>query len=1531
MQHTPYWLVLLVAVIMLGKQCPGVEEKAPWDRDPDMSTWFYARGVPIPIQTNEVKFLPADRRALFTLFHGADNVEVKDGKLCFTMTADQATLGWGNYLGALPASQTPFGKEITRHPTGGFFLRLRQTEGPTSIWSAKTWVDGKAGLIRTEDQAKYKPAVANGNEWQEIMLPTRSYCFLVPDGLEITVQAAKGARFEIEWLKAVWVVNEGYTRKEITVPKGRIWKALADIGGGNGYQGGKEGIRAEWFLNGQKIDCGNFAFYTTKIVDLKPYLKEGTNCFAFSGHQEGYSPFNCLQAAVIMESGEIIRAYSDNTWKVSPKEVPNWTQPGFDDSAWKPGADIKPEPAGTYAVWHFMQNMPPAHKGYLEIRHAAGRRDFFFPDSSNMQVQVLIPRGLAAQAPLATRSPVVEYRLGKADDQGGSAPIAENRVATFTEDPASGSLVFALDLGKREAGVYSLALRLLDGSGKELDARPREALVVLASAPDKTITGKDYREGLDLELEQVIDFTDPKDPHPSVEGRFVRTKPVEKVAAPTIIKKEGLTYRETAEGEGGNYISYRLGEFKHPGDFYLMELEYPDDADRVALVSISRQRTNSWCNSETGVGYETGGKYYKTGAMQTLSWMHVADSGVHAVDISTYNRGYAANRPAAVKALKIHHVRGRLPSVGGGQERQYGIHTERVYFNSGIGNNFGSYYPPRTTRDFYRDPVPLLRDYFTDLVWLWKTSDRYAQYLKFSGQNTLLMGCWQYSEGNTEYVAADRIPGRRVTRCMKTVLAHTLDAYGIDILAGIEYAQSMNLRSFVNNAQVAQGADTVWMVDEKGEQLYAILESYLSPNYLHPRYKRLYADLLEGLMNTFGDLPHFKGISNFLAPMQGYFGQPAYLAESPDYLNPLAYSFDDITFALFEKETQTDLHMESGDIKRFEKRAALMKTSPELRAKFLAWRCRQLNDFLGEVGAQVVGRRSDLQFVNILPLDMPYYKPMLEHRLTFDGMMKSYGIDIQAIGGLAHQMVAPIVVSWSASATQDPYGWIPRESPAVWNTFRAQPRRGVLCRTSWCETGVVAPGYTWGKTGSVWVDNSDWMLSHYQIRTEPQAAGYNAREALIQAIITLDPQLALAGFTDMAVNLGHEQELREVMRVFTCLPAGDFKPALDTGLDSNLAIRTLSQGGKSWLYIANPGYWAIEGTVALKAGGNLTSLPDGQKAAGKGEIKLPVKLAPFGLCAYVCQGPLQVTSYETGSITERELAHMTRILDRVTTLLNDKGVRLVLAPEDRAYMEDILKRSRAALGARQYALAWSLVKDCRFWSYWTDFLEKASRFMALLPPTLTVEPRANTDRDVPTLTAAKTTAPIRLDGKLDEADWTKGAFSSGFTADGKPALNQSAVKALYDDQALYVAVVCADKDIQALKTTAGPEDNESAVWNSGDDAVGVFLQPDESKPLYYQMAFNAKGVRFDQEVKGSERNYVFHPEWNVACGKTNGYWTAEVMFPYRAFGLEGKGTNTWRINIGRRMRDDVLNRSEWNHCPVSWHETDRYGRLQFVN
>ena len=322
-----------------------------------------------------------------------------------------------------------------------------------------------------------------------------------------------------------------------------------------------------------------------------------------------------------------------------------------------------------------------------------------------------------------------------------------------------------------------------------------------------------------------------------------------------------------------------------------------------------------------------------------------------------------------------------------------------------------------------------------------------------------------------------------------------------------------------------------------------------------------------------------------------------------------------------------------------------------------------------------------------------------------------------------------------------------------------------------------------------------------------------------------------------------------------------------------------------------------------------------------------MSLTPFGLVAFRVNSPkLAITAYETEPIADQELTRLKGILERVEELLANPEARLSLSMPDRKFMKETTVKIREAIEKQEYGLAWSLMTHHRFWISWQDFLEKAVTSQAHLPASLgKTQPNENPTA-LPVLMARRINAPISVDGRLDEAAWARVPLITGFwTSDKKKSFAESGVKALYDDKNLSLAIVCADRDTQSVKADAK---DEMDINSSGDDQIAIFIQPDENRPLYYQMAFNMKGVQFDQRVSGGDRDYDYRPQWSNATQIRPKYWITEVILPYKAFGLTGP-QQAWRINICRRVRNDLLKRSSWSWLPGDWHDASRFGYLRF--
>ena len=86
--------------------------------------------------------------------------------------------------------------------------------------------------------------------------------------------------------------------------------------------------------------------------------------------------------------------------------------------------------------------------------------------------------------------------------------------------------------------------------------------------------------------------------------------------------------------------------------------------------------------------------------------------------------------------------------------------------------------------------------------------------------------------------------------------------------------------------------------------------------------------------------------------------------------------------------------------------------------------------------------------------------------------------------------------------------------------------------------------------------------------------------------------------------------------------------------------------------------------------------------------------------------------------------------------------------------------------------------------------------MSLLAFTALVFTAASSLPVAPTLSAVRTTAPLHIDGALDEPDWARAPVASGFRqvdpVSDAPATLDSEVRMLFDDTSIYVGVFCRD-------------------------------------------------------------------------------------------------------------------------------------------
>ncbi len=142
------------------------------------------------------------------------------------------------------------------------------------------------------------------------------------------------------------------------------------------------------------------------------------------------------------------------------------------------------------------------------------------------------------------------------------------------------------------------------------------------------------------------------------------------------------------------------------------------------------------------------------------------------------------------------------------------------------------------------------------------------------------------------------------------------------------------------------------------------------------------------------------------------------------------------------------------------------------------------------------------------------------------------------------------------------------------------------------------------------------------------------------------------------------------------------------------------------------------------------------------------------------------------------------------------------------------------------------------------------------------------------------TTPIRIDGKIDPAEWANAVQLSGFFLyqDTKRALPQTRVYVTYDSERLYIAFNCMGQGRREL--TAKHKTRDDSVWE--DDAMEFLIQPDpKNNDKYFHFIGNSAGVFYDAEVYEKEWN----GDWEYKVNVGDDSWSGELSVSWKSLNV----------------------------------------------
>jgi len=178
--------------------------------------------------------------------------------------------------------------------------------------------------------------------------------------------------------------------------------------------------------------------------------------------------------------------------------------------------------------------------------------------------------------------------------------------------------------------------------------------------------------------------------------------------------------------------------------------------------------------------------------------------------------------------------------------------------------------------------------------------------------------------------------------------------------------------------------------------------------------------------------------------------------------------------------------------------------------------------------------------------------------------------------------------------------------------------------------------------------------------------------------------------------------------------------------------------------------------------------------------------------------------------------------------------------------------------------------------------------------------------------------PISIDGKLEEATWQAADVATNFflnyPVDTTLAKYQTEARLAYDDDNLYVSLVCFDDQtpniVQSLRRDFDYDVNDNA---------SVMLGPYNDGLNGFFFAITPEGVQMEGTIAaggrdGDNYNSSWDNKWYSAVARLEDRWIAEIRIPFKSFRYKND-LDTWNITFVRydRKRNAV---SSWIATPI---------------
>jgi hypothetical protein len=181
-----------------------------------------------------------------------------------------------------------------------------------------------------------------------------------------------------------------------------------------------------------------------------------------------------------------------------------------------------------------------------------------------------------------------------------------------------------------------------------------------------------------------------------------------------------------------------------------------------------------------------------------------------------------------------------------------------------------------------------------------------------------------------------------------------------------------------------------------------------------------------------------------------------------------------------------------------------------------------------------------------------------------------------------------------------------------------------------------------------------------------------------------------------------------------------------------------------------------------------------------------------------------------------------------------------------------------------------------------------------------------------TVRAIKLSAPLKLDGVLDEEVYAREAPFGGLIQVapdyGSPSTQRSDIWITYDDKSMYLTCRCWDSAPpdewvvnELRRDTGGLRNNEH---------IGVLFDTFYDRRSGFAFYTNPLGARADYSiVDEGGPNTDWNPVWTSKTGRFQGGWTVEMAIPFKSLRYRAGPNQVWGVQIRRSIR----HKNEWTY------------------